>query len=155
MDHISPVLNRVTVIEDHDRNPPSTFSEHPSVRSRTNVPPVIAEIVANLGLRYLPSGQADREAHAKSLELLCEDLADVPAPLLDDAARRWAKEEKFMPRASEIRDMARRIQGERTKGTAAADDQLQRQCDTLNAKNVDWHWAVAGTAPNRTVVRVR
>ncbi|WP_267386523.1 hypothetical protein [Sphingomonas sp. GC_Shp_3] len=155
MDHISPVLSRVTVIEDHDRSQPSTYCEHPSGRSRTNVPPVIAEIVAKLGLRYLPSGQADREAHAESLLLLGEDLADVPAQLLDEAARRWAKEEKFMPRASEIRDVARRIQGERTKGTASGDDQLQRQCDTLNAKNVDWHWVVAGTAPNRSVVRVR
>jgi hypothetical protein len=94
---------------------------------------VIGEIIAKLGLRYRPSGQADLEAHGHALVLLAEDVADIPPPLLDEAARRWAREQRFMPRASELREMARKVQSDRLQGTDAAGQQLQSHCDSLNS----------------------
>lgn len=94
---------------------------------------MIGEIIAKLGLRYRPSGQADLEAHARALQLLAEDVADVPAQLLDPAARKWAQTSKFMPKASELRELARSVQSERMRGSDTARDQLQRHCDELNS----------------------
>lgn len=94
---------------------------------------MIGEIIGKLGLRYRPSGAADLEAHAEAIRLLAEDVADVPAQLLDPAARKWAQTSKFMPKASELRELARSIQSDRIKGTDYAGDQLQEHCDKLNA----------------------
>jgi hypothetical protein len=107
--------------------------------------------VAKLGLRYRPSGQADLHAHAEALALLGEDLADVPAPLLDEAARSWTRNERFMPRASELRSLCRKLQAEAIQGTDLGGMQLQDHCDRLNAMKGDKHWFVDGQAPNRFV----
>ena len=93
----------------------------------------MGEIIAKLGLRYRPSGQADLHAHAEALKLLAEDVADVPPPLLDESAKQWARESRFMPKASELRDLARKIQSDRIAGTDIAGRQLQEHCDMLNA----------------------
>jgi hypothetical protein len=116
--------------------PLSTCSEQPEQPKRATVPPIIGEIIGNLGLRYRPSGTADLEAHAQTLILLGEDCADMPPPLLDAAAKRWARESKFMPRASELREMARIIQGEAVRGTDIGEEQLLNHCAKLNA--MDW-----------------
>lgn len=59
-----------------------------------------------MGLRYRPSAQADLADHAAGLALLANDLADIPAEYLDRAIRQWARENKFMPRASELAEIA-------------------------------------------------
>lgn len=114
----------------------STCSEQPEQPKRATVPPIIGEIIANLGLRYRPSGTADLEAHAQTLILLGEDCADMPPPLLDAAAKRWARESKFIPRASELREMARVIQADAIRGADIGEQQLIEHCAKLNA--LDW-----------------
>lgn len=111
----------------------STCSEQPGAREKPRVSPIVGEIIAKLGLRYRPSGKADLEAHAELLVLLAEDCADMPPPLLDAAAKRWARESKFMPRASELRETALLIQGEAVRGTDVGAEQLRAHCDNLNA----------------------
>lgn len=93
---------------------------------------MIAEIIANLGLRF-QSGAVDPEAAAEILRLLAEDCADIPAQLLDPAAKQWARESKFMPKASELRELSRQIQKDRLAGSDVAGQQLQDHCDKLNA----------------------
>ena len=135
--------------------PPSTCYEQPEPPKRRAVPPMVGEIVAKLGLRYRPAGAAVLHAHAEALILLGEDLADVPHDLLDEAARRWARREKFMPRASELRELCRAVQAERTAGSEIGARALQDHCDKLNA--MAWcrdQWRVVGEAPNRRVDRV-
>lgn len=121
----------------------STCDEQPSQPKRATVSPIVGEIIANLGLRYRPSGTADLEAHAQTLILLGEDCADMPPPLLDAAAKRWARESKFMPRASELREMARVIQGEAVRGTDIGEQQLIDHCAKLNAMG----WVRQSRAP--------
>lgn len=152
MEHINPVFNRAMAYAGSGQTLPSTYSAPPKQRK---VPPIVGEIIGKLGLRYRPSGQADLEAHAEALRLLAEDVADVPAPLLDAAAKRWARESKFMPRASELLEMSRAIQSDETRGTDAAGQQLQAHCDRLNAMKLDWNWIVVGKVPDRRIERSR
>lgn len=65
--------------------------------------------MGKLGLRYPPASSVDRDAHAARVALLAEDCADIDAEWLDTAAREWAKNEPFMPRACEMRENALRI----------------------------------------------
>jgi hypothetical protein len=42
------------------------------------------------------------QAHAALLALLAADVADMPAHILRDVARQWARESNFMPKAAEL-----------------------------------------------------
>lgn len=135
--------------------PLSTCSEPPvTPRARRMVPPVIGEIIAKVGLRYRPIGLADLEAHAEALVLLGEDCADIPADLLDEAVRLWAQSNKYMPKASDLRGLARNV---RNRARAASDfggQQLQCHCDRLNQLN--WcrgQWQVVGDGEDRRIDR--
>lgn len=154
MDDINPIFDRgITRFVGHDQTQPSTFSEPPKPR---NVSPVVAEIISKLGLRYRPSNQTDLEAHAEALRLLAEDVADIPPRYLDAAAKRWAQESRFMPRASELIEMARQIGKQDVAGSDLALQQLQDHCDRLNAiSNGLEHWHVVGTKPHRTIAKSR
>lgn len=66
----------------------------------------MAEIIGKLGLRYPPANSVDRDSHAARVVLLAEDCADIPDDWIDEAARRWAKAEHFLPRACELRERA-------------------------------------------------
>jgi hypothetical protein len=152
MEAINPLFDRaLTRFAEPVLILPSTCSTPPE----RPVPPVIGEIIAKLGLRYRPSGQADLQAHAEMLKLLAQDVADIPAPYLDAAAKRWSRESKFMPRASELIDMARNCAKLTVAGTDTGLAQLQAHCDTLNAKRMDWQWGVTGKAPDRRIERIR
>lgn len=72
--------------------------------------------MGKLGLRYPPASSVDRDAHAARVALLAEDCADIDPEWLDVAAREWAKNEPFMPRACEIRENALRIGRFATRG---------------------------------------
>jgi hypothetical protein len=132
--------------------PSASETQQPLPQPR-NVPPMVATIIANLALRY-PSGQGDPRTHQEALALLSQDVADVPPLLLDGACKRWARESKFMPRASELLDMVRKIQTEGIRGTDFAGQQLQDHCDRLNATNNGRDgWHVVGKAPKRTIAK--
>jgi hypothetical protein len=60
------------------------------------------KIIGELGLRYRPSASADLEAHAATLALLCQDLADIPPHLLERATRDWAVQSPYLPKASDL-----------------------------------------------------
>ncbi len=76
----------------------------------------IIEIMGKLGLRYPPASSVDRDAHAARVALLAEDCADIDPEWLDEAARRWARAEPFMPRACELRASALSIARAQTRG---------------------------------------
>lgn len=110
MRHISNSVAKIMGSEDHGQTLPSISSERlASPKKRPIVPAATGRVIAELGLRYRPSVQADLEAHAEALRLLSEDVADVPANYLEAAARKWVRESKFMPKASELIEMARSL----------------------------------------------
>jgi hypothetical protein len=107
--------------------------------SEQRVPPKIARIIGELGLRYRPSAQADLEAHAASLALLARDVADVDPARLECAANHWARTEKFMPRASELRALVAKF-GDRDRAAAL---NVERANAELAAKGRDdVHWVI-------------
>jgi len=133
---------------------PSTPYEPHAAPKRPKVPPAVGRIIGELGLRYRPSAQADLEAHAEALRLLMEDVADVPINLLETAAKRWVRENRFMPKASELVALARGHLSIVTQGTDAGIAQLQAHCDRLNnISGARDGWQVVGKAPNRSIAK--
>lgn len=154
METVNPIFDRgITRFVGTDPTPASIFSERPAPPS---VSPIVTEIIANLGLRYRPSSQADLEAHAESILLLSQDVRDVPPKYLDAAAKKWARESRFMPKASELLDLSRKLAKDDVAGSDAAGAQLQAHCDRLNGLNNGRDgWRVIGKAPNRTIASAR
>ncbi len=154
MEQINPLFQRIS--EGRALAPLSPSPELQMPKSRPNVPPLVKKVIGELGLRFQPSAQADLEAHALALALLASDVSDVPASLLEAACREHVRISRFMPKAAELIDLARQIQGREAKGTDSGADQLQRHCDRLNAMNGGREgWHVVGIAPNRTIAKSR
>lgn len=116
----------------------------------------MGRIIAELGLRYRPIAATDLEAHAEALRLLAQDVFDIPPHLLETAAKTWVRENKFMPRASDLVALARERVTESIKGTEHGERHLQDHCDRLNALNGGRNgWRVVGQAPKRTIAQAR
>lgn len=96
-------------------------------------------MVSELGLRYAPSGAADRDGHAAKFMLLANDLADVDPAKLCIAIDRWVSFNPFPPKASELLAIIESI------GDGLTTD-LQHWCDERNAwakrLGVDWWYRV-------------
>jgi hypothetical protein len=93
--------------------------------------------VAELGLRYRPSVQADLEAHAATLALLARDLADLDPARLQAAADHWAKTERFMPRAAELRSLVSKM-GNRTKAAELAVERGNARLASEGRTDIRW-----------------
>lgn len=92
------------------RIPSSTCSPQPERPERPRIPPIILELVTELGLRYLPSSQADKQAHAARVGLLAQDVADVNPLKLRLAIAHWVKSRPYLPKASELRLIAESLE---------------------------------------------
>lgn len=82
---------------------PSTCFDKPKPSSP---PAAIKTLIAQLGLRYRPSAQADLEAHAGLLALLARDVADLDPRDLDEAIQKHVRRSPFMPKACELIELA-------------------------------------------------
>jgi hypothetical protein len=101
-----------------EHQPPQTFVvagqtrhltsyDRPSPKSGPkNIPPAVKRLVAELGLRYRPSAQADLEAHAATLALLASDLADIPPHHLERAIAKHVLSSPYLPKASDLISIA-------------------------------------------------
>jgi hypothetical protein len=58
-------------------------------------------------LRYRPSERTEIEAHAGRLALLAADVADLPVAALRHAIQRWVVSRPYLPKASELVELAR------------------------------------------------
>ncbi len=103
--------NQPTAYEELGPVRPSTCGAEP----RRNSPPSaeIQLLIADLGLRYQPSAQADLEAHAGQLAFLAVDLADIDPRDLDVAIRNHVRQSPFMPKACELIELADNARAER------------------------------------------
>lgn len=102
--------------------------------------------MADLGLRYRPSAQADLEEHAASLALLACDLADLPPQHLDRAIRQWAVKSHFMPKASDLVALCQSYVARPTSPGAKVDLVTRYNAD-LRAKgnfSIEWFEDEAG-----------
>lgn len=85
-----------------------TRSSLPTVQpSKRSVPSAVKRIILELGLKYRPTAADALEGHFAKLTGLMEDLIDIPPEALERACRRWAREQRFLPRACELAEMAR------------------------------------------------
>lgn len=119
---------------------PSTSSAPPPLKRQPSAK--LKRLIAELGLRYRPSAQADMEAHAGTLALLIADLMDVPESYLEEAIRQWVLESPFMPKASDLIASAKRIM-ERPRGDAKSVDMAARANARLRGEgrfDIEWFY---------------
>lgn len=77
-------------------------------------------IIRELDIRFPPNAtisEADRETQVL---LLASDVADIPPKMLRIAAREWVRTKAFMPKASELRVLAREALPAQTNQQAGA-----------------------------------
>lgn len=77
------------------------------------------------------------EAHAATLALLAKDLADLDPARLQRAADHWAKTERFMPRAAELRSLVAKF-GDRKRAAELAVDRGNSQLAAEGRDDVRW-----------------
>jgi enoyl-CoA hydratase/carnithine racemase len=148
-----------------DEGDPYFRQEQTSSTPESNISPIFAKasaktkaIIQELGLRYLPSGQA-ADQHRAKIALLAQDCADVPPHLLERAAQLWARERQFLPKAPELIALAQSLLNNVPRKAEAGSDhalaQLQAHCDLLNESEErmrsNRRWFVNGQAPKRYV----
>lgn len=115
---------------------PTLQSAHGSTKPpKKNTPPAIKRIVAELGLRYRPASGAALEDHRRAIELLADDLADIPPDRLEVASREWVRGNSFMPRAA---DLVRLVQSQiSAPSTSASRDEFKARMAMLGNQNLD------------------
>lgn len=127
-----------------------TFGEQPKPSLPPRVPTRIKSLIAELGLRYRPTSQADLEAHAGALALLCTDLADSPPHLLERAIKHHALNSPYLPKAA---DLVKLMQGFLNDAKPAAQtgrklDQAARANERLAMEDPDfparWQYDAGG-----------
>jgi hypothetical protein len=109
----------------------------------------VGQVVGELGLRYPASHHIDPAAHAERLALLCEDLADVPIKALEWAADEWAKTSAFLPKASDIRALARRYA---EVGGKQIPTDLDEYCAAMNKRWIGRWYSVVGEGKDRRII---
>lgn len=77
------------------------------------------------------------EAHAATLALLAKDLADLDPARLQLAADHWAKTERFMPRAAELRSLVAKF-GDRGRAAELAVDRGNAMLVADGRSDVRW-----------------
>ena len=117
-----------------------TFGDKPKPTQPPKVPTKIRSLIAELGLRYRPTSQADLEAHAGALAMLCVDLADAPPHLLERAIQRHALESPYLPKAADLVKLMQSLLNDARPTTApgAKLDQAARANAHLDAEKPDF-----------------
>lgn len=139
----NPILSSGTVYEDLGPTPRLTSSARPIPSFQPSA--AHKRLVAELGLRYRPSAQADLEAHAGTLALMLRDLAAIPANLLETAIAEHVRISQFMPKAAELIALARKKFQARDGGVDAdSRENLEKLAAKYNAhlagqgKSIRW-----------------
>jgi hypothetical protein len=100
------------------------------------------KLISELGLRYRPAAQVDIDDHRAQLALLASDLADLPPDALRAAIDQWVMSKPFMPKASELADLARAASiafGPRLYGQAKVDADNAR-LEAEGNRRIRWQW---------------
>lgn len=132
----NPVLTRYS--------PPSIVPAKPRKPSAT-----LERLILELGLRYRPAARDQLEGHQAKIAALIADLIDVPTGPLEQACRAWVSRSPYMPKASDLIEMA-----QEAVAPARVAMSVQAICDQRNA-NIERNktarpenrieWYVAGT----------
>lgn len=90
-------------------------------------------IIRLLDVRYPPNNATSEEDREAQVLLLASDVADVPADLLKMATNEWVRTKAFMPKASELRNLAGEV---RRKGEDPNDRAVigRRVADNYNQR---------------------
>jgi len=99
MEHVNPLFDR------SPRNLPAPREpSRPSAMPQPSAETI--SIIRLLDVRFPPNNSTSEEDREAQVLLLASDVADIPAHLLRAAATEWVRTKAFMPKASELRNLA-------------------------------------------------
>ena len=105
------------------------------------------KLIGELALRYRPSANTDAEVHAASIALLARDLADIPPHYLERAITEWVRNNRWMPKACELIDLAKAmLPPVRPRHDETGGSFLENLCARYNRDNkrTDMAWVIDG-----------
>lgn len=129
----NPVLSRNT-------------SPAPPLRSINRVSKETSRIVGTIGLRFPPASGTDPQQHAAQLALLASDVAHIPTDYLDRAAKDWALKSPYMPKASELIELAQSYVNRATNADEGYGSQayLDRRNHSMERNDCEWFYDAGG-----------
>lgn len=104
-------------------SPPYSAPAKPRKPSAT-----LERLILELGLRYRPAARDQLEGHQAKIAALIADLIDVPTGPLEQACRAWVARSPYMPKASDLIEMAQEAVAPRQSAMS-----VQAMCDQRNA----------------------
>ena len=100
--------------------------------------------MGTIGLRYPPASGTDPQQHAAQLALLASDLAHIPTDYLDRAAKQWAAQSPYMPKASELIALAQTYVKARHGDGYGSQAFLDRYNQNCARPDIEWIYDAAG-----------
>lgn len=85
-------------------------------------------MILALGLRYRPQARDQLSGHQAKIAALVADLIDIPLDALEHACKAWTARSPYMPKASDLIELARNTVSPPTPAQSA-----QAWCDARNA----------------------
>jgi len=109
--------------------------------------------VGTIGLRYPPASGTDPQQHAAQLALLASDVAHIPTDYLDRAAKDWAAKSPYMPKASELIELAQSYvrQTRGTIGGYGSQEYLDRANQNCSRTDAEWIYDMNGNMKLRSL----
>lgn len=119
---------------------------HSSDARKPRVSGKVQSLIARLGLRCEPSGNFDRQVWAAKLAMLADDVAHIPVDLLETAINQHVAKSPYLPKASDLNELAREAMGPRTTAITGHGFGSTAHVEHLNAnvKRQDVEWAADG-----------
>ncbi len=102
--------------------------------------------MGTIGLRYPPASGTDPQHHAAQLALLASDLAHIPTDYLERAAKDWALKSPYMPKASELIELAQSYVSRATNADDGYGSQayLDRRNHSMERNDCEWFYDAGG-----------
>ena len=100
--------------------------------------------MGTIGLRYPPASGTDPQQHAAQLALLASDVAHIPTDYLDRAAKERAAKSPFMPKASELIELAQNYVKSPHGDGYGSQTYLDRANQNCSRPDIEWFYDAAG-----------
>lgn len=123
-------------MDDNGENQPPIRSSAPTgMLVPKSVPSAVKKLILELGLRYRPASADQLDGHQAKLVALMIDLRDIPPESLERSIRHWVLQSPYLPKASDLADLAKGFVAQSEGRTGERLDQASRANARLDSES--------------------